>query len=121
FLLGAATPRQTQPDLGFSCFPADNPWNWDITGLSAHPSSDAYVNSIGSAAPIREDYSFYYSVVLDAQPNVNITLGTYAGEHEPSAHGTAPEAEGEQGHLRVHGRGKDDPGRPQETRPDRRR
>jgi hypothetical protein len=82
-LLGAATPRQTQPDLGFTCFPADNPWNWDITGLSVHSGSDTYVNSIGAAAPIREDYSFQYSVVVDAQPNVNITLGTYADESDP--------------------------------------
>ncbi|HVE40445.1 MAG TPA: hypothetical protein VNM14_11185 [Planctomycetota bacterium] len=86
-LLGAAMPRQTQADLGFNCFPADNPWNWDITGLSVHPGSDTYVSSMGgvsgASAPIREDYSFQYSVVLDAQPNVDITLGIYADESDP--------------------------------------
>jgi len=80
-LLGAG--RQSPPDLGITVFPPDNPWNWDITGLSVHPNSDNYIASIGTAAPIREDYSFPYSVVLDAQSNVNVTLGAFADESDP--------------------------------------
>jgi hypothetical protein len=83
-LVGAT--RQTQPDLGFTCFPADNPWNWDITGLSVQPGSDTYVSSMGgvagASAPIREDYSFYYSVVPGTQALVDITLGIYADESD---------------------------------------
>jgi hypothetical protein len=81
FLLGAAAPAA--PLLPFPVFPTDNPWNWDISGLAAHPSSTAYVNSIGSAAPIREDYSFYFSIVDNTQTNVNVTLGIYADESDP--------------------------------------
>ena len=80
-LLGAS--RQSQPDLGIPVFPADNPWNWDISGLAVHPGSDTYVGAIGSGTAIREDYSFYYSVVPGTQPDVAITLGAYASESDP--------------------------------------
>ncbi len=80
-LLGAAAPRQSV--LPFQVFPSDNPWNWDVSGFAVHPSSATYVNNIGSSAPIREDYSFYFSVVDDTQPNVNVTLGGFADESDP--------------------------------------
>lgn len=72
-----------QPDLGIPVFPADNPWNWDITGLSVDASSDTYIASISSSAPIREDYSFPYNVVLDAQSNVSIAFTLYDDESDP--------------------------------------
>jgi hypothetical protein len=80
-VLGAA-PQQ-QPDLGIPVFPADNPWNWDITGLAVHPNSGTYVASIGASTPIREDYAFPYSVVLNAQADVAIPFTLYADESDP--------------------------------------
>src|SRR6185295_2823124 len=80
-LLGASS-RQAHPNVGIQVFPLDNPWNWDITGLSVHSNSDNYIATIGTG-PIREDYSFVYSTVLDAQPNVAVTLGAYADESDP--------------------------------------
>ncbi len=81
-LPGAARPAANSL-LGFPLFPADNPWNWDISGLSVHPGSDAYIASIGASAPIREDYSFYFSVVDNTQTDVNVMLGAYADESDP--------------------------------------
>jgi hypothetical protein len=79
-LLGASSP---QPDLTITVFPADNPWNWDISGFAVHPNSDAYINAISSTAPIREDYSFYYSVVDNTQPIVDVPFTLYADESDP--------------------------------------
>lgn len=83
----AAAPQQ-QPDLGMDVFPADNPWNWDISGFAVHPGSDAYIAAIGADTPIREDYAFPYSVVGDAQPNATITFNidpedSYPDESDP--------------------------------------
>lgn len=80
-LLTAA--RQQQPDLGIPVFPADNPWNWDVRGLAVHPASATYIASIGVATPIREDYAFPYSVVLNAQADVAIPFTLYADESDP--------------------------------------
>jgi hypothetical protein len=88
-LLGAAN-RQSQPDLTIPVFPPDNPWNWDITGLTVHSNSDNYIASIGSALPIREDYSFPYSVVPGTQMAVNVTLGAYADESDPGPGAGSP-------------------------------
>jgi hypothetical protein len=83
----AAAPQQ-QPDLGIPVFPAGNPWNWDVSGFAVHPGSAAYIAAIGEATPIREDYAFPYSVVLDAQPNATVTFDidpedSYPGESDP--------------------------------------
>jgi len=79
-LLGAASP---QPNLGISVFPADNPWNWDISGFAVHPNSTNIINAISSSAPIREDYSFYYSVVDNTQANVDVGFTLYEDESDP--------------------------------------
>lgn len=88
FLLGAA--RQ-QPPLTIQVFPADNPWNWDISGLPVHPNSDNYIASIGAGLSIQEDYSFYYSVVSASQADVNVSFNPYADESDPGpAFGSPP-------------------------------
>jgi hypothetical protein len=80
-ILGAASPQA--PLLPFPVFPSDNPWNWDISGFAVHPDSATYINSIGASAPIREDYSFYFSIVDNTQTDVNVTMGMYADESDP--------------------------------------
>jgi hypothetical protein len=82
-LLGASPRRQQQPDLGIAVFPSDNPWNWDITGLAVHPNSANYITTIGALTPIREDYAFHYSVVLDAQSNVDVAFNQFEDESDP--------------------------------------
>lgn len=78
-LLGAAAP---QPNLGLAIFPADNPWNWDISGFAVHPYSDAYINAIGRGSHLREDYAFYYSVVDDSVLPVDIPFNLYGSESD---------------------------------------
>src|SRR6185503_11096104 len=56
-LLGAR-PQQQQPDVSIAIFPADNPWNWDISGFAVDlTNSGNYIASIGGSTPIREDYA----------------------------------------------------------------
>lgn len=82
-LLCLAAAPQEQPDLGIPVFPASNPWNWDISGFAVHPGSDAYIAAIGASTPIREDYAFPYSVVLDGQADVAVAFNLYADESDP--------------------------------------
>src|SRR6185295_952800 len=79
-LLGAAAP---QPDYAGIVFPSDNPWNWDISGFDVHPDSETYIGKIGADAPIREDYSFYYSVVDDSVADVDVPFNLYEDESDP--------------------------------------
>src|SRR5262245_56689729 len=72
-LLGAAPPQSQQPDVTIPIFPADNPWNWDVSGFGVDvPYSNAIIAGIGGTTPIREDYSFPYSVVQNGQADVTV-------------------------------------------------
>jgi hypothetical protein len=85
-----APARYQQPVLGIPVFPADNPWNWDISGLSVDTNSATYINSISSPAPIREDYSFYYNVVPGTQPKVDVAFTLYPDESDPGPGAGSP-------------------------------
>lgn len=85
-----------QPDLPvpFTVFPADNPWNWDISGLAVDPSSNTYINSISSSLPattsIREDYSFPFNVVAGTQTKVDVAFTLYDDESDPGPGAGSP-------------------------------
>ena len=52
-LPGMTARRANQPSLiGVQIFPADNPWNWDISGHNVHPKTLYFVNSVGSVASL---------------------------------------------------------------------
>jgi hypothetical protein len=89
-LAALLAPAVQQPDLGIAVFPADNPWNWDITGLAVDTNSNTYIGSISASAPIREDYSFPYNVVLDAQSNVDVAFTLYDDESDPGPGAGSP-------------------------------
>lgn len=72
-------------------FPADNPWNQDISRLPAHPRSAAFVASIGPDRPLHPDFGttwqgapsgIPYVVVGPDQPRVPIRF-EYAAESDP--------------------------------------
>lgn len=68
--LPGMTPRRAQqPDVyPLQIFPADNPWNWDISGHNPHPRSSQYIASVGSGVSLRADYSFEVNIVNNPAP-----------------------------------------------------
>ncbi len=73
-------------------FPADNPWNTDISGYPVHPDSDAFIASIGASAGLHPDFGTVwngapngipYVVVPAGQPLVPITFTAYGSESDP--------------------------------------
>ncbi len=56
------TPTATRTPTPGACsiFPADNPWNTDISGYPVHPNSDAYVGFIGGSKFLHPDFGTFY-------------------------------------------------------------
>lgn len=76
---------------GLQVFPADNPWNQDISAHAVHPNSDAYLASIGLDTGLHPDFGtfwegapigFPYLVVDSSQPRWPVTFD-YADESDP--------------------------------------
>ena len=70
-LLGGVTSASADPPvganvpIGIRLFPADNPWNQDISALPADPNSSAYLSSVGLDEPLHPDFG----TVWDGAPN----------------------------------------------------
>ncbi|MFO0980153.1 MAG: hypothetical protein U1E76_00125 [Planctomycetota bacterium] len=73
---------------GIQVFPADNPWNQDISQAPIDPLSDRYLASIGRDVGLHPDFGSFtgygipYAVVSASQPAVPITFD-YADESDP--------------------------------------
>ncbi len=77
---------QQQPDVSLPIFPADNPWNWDVSGFAVDLNSVNIIKAIGEGLPIREDYAFPYSVVQNGQADVTVAFNNspaYPDESDP--------------------------------------
>jgi hypothetical protein len=90
--------NSTEPDSGESdieslqVFPADNPWNTDISQYPLHPDSVKFIDSIGKSEGIHPDFGttwegvpngIPYTVVDGNQPLVPVEFTLYAGESDP--------------------------------------
>jgi hypothetical protein len=73
-------------------FPADNPWNTDISQYPLHPDSVKFIDSIGKSEGIHPDFGttwegvpngIPYTVVDGNQPLVPVEFTLYAGESDP--------------------------------------
>ena len=74
-------------------FPADNPWNTDISAAPADPNSAALIASIGVARGLHPDFGsglyggapigIPYFVVSGSQRNVTISFTAYGSESDP--------------------------------------
>jgi hypothetical protein len=74
-------------------FPADNPWNTDISAAPVDPNSDALIASIGLTRGLHPDFGsglyggapigIPYVVVGSAQPKVPMLFVDYADESDP--------------------------------------
>lgn len=82
------------PPIGGDCsvFPADSPWNQDVSGLPVHPNSNAYIDSIGRDDQVHPDFGtewegapigIPYVLVGDGEELVEVTYEAYGDESDP--------------------------------------
>ncbi|MCY3020295.1 MAG: hypothetical protein NTW87_14855 [Planctomycetota bacterium] len=87
----AGTLRAGSPTIeGCAVFPADNPWNQDISTLAVHSNSGNFINTILQGDSYlhadfgsNPDYGFPYTVVSGTQPKVPIQIVAYPDESDP--------------------------------------
>ena len=96
FVAAAVAPRAAAaPVPGSACtvFPADNVWHADVSALPVHPSSDAWLASMGGptrrlhpdfgpAGAGEQPYGIPYAVVAASHPRVDVAF-EYADESDP--------------------------------------
>ena len=88
--------------LGAACpvFPADNPWNTDISSAPLDPRSAAWVASIGATAPFHPDFGSVYGIpyaLADGSTRPVPVTFLYADESDPGPYPLPPDAPIEQG------------------------
>jgi hypothetical protein len=87
---GAAS---TPPSLGAcSIFPADNPWNQDVSALPVHADSDTFIDSIGRADHVHPDFGTEWEgapigipfvSVGEGEPRMPVRFVAYGDESDP--------------------------------------
>jgi hypothetical protein len=95
-LAALAAADGPQPDLGPNAslhakpvFPADDPWNQDVSAADVDPRSDKIIASIGPSKPLHPDWGskpswgIPYIVVGGDQPKVPILFKGYGNESDP--------------------------------------
>ena len=77
-------------------FPADNPWNTDISGAPLDANSANLIASIGLATGLHPDFGpafgIPYEVVSGSQAPVTINFTAYGDESEPGPYPIPPDA-----------------------------
>jgi hypothetical protein len=75
---------------GCPIFPADNPWNLDISKYPVHPNSDVFISAINKTrqylhADFGSDslYGIPFTIVDSTQPPIQITYNRYADQSDP--------------------------------------
>ncbi len=96
---------------GCPVFPADNPWNQDISSAALNPSSGAYIARIDSFRQFLHPdfgsdptYGIPYVVASGSQPFVPITFTAYGSESDPGPYPiplNAPVESGSDAHVLV--------------------
>ncbi|HWE96244.1 MAG TPA: hypothetical protein VG269_19935 [Tepidisphaeraceae bacterium] len=85
---------------GRQVFPADDPWNKDVSKDELDPNSDKLIASIGLAKPLHPDFGTVYNgapagisymVVPGNQPKVNVRF-EYKDESDPGPYPVPPDA-----------------------------
>lgn len=101
---GGTVSNANPPKIG-NCqiFPADNPWNRDISGDPVDPNSDNYIASIGASGHLHPDfggngeYGIPYSVVSAGQALVPINVTDYPEESDLGSYPIPADAKVENG------------------------
>ena len=74
---------------GCQIFPADNPWNQDVSRLPVLANSATYITSISATRTLHPDfgqdpsYGIPFNIVEASQPKVPITFDAYGDESDP--------------------------------------
>jgi len=78
--------------VDIAVFPADNPWNIDISGYAVHPNSAAFIGAIGADGELHPSFGTVwegepngipYMVVAGSQTPVPIVYTAYGDESDP--------------------------------------
>ncbi len=87
----AQSPTLKTPAGDLEIFPADNPWNQDVSRLPVHPSSQDYLASVGLDKPLHPDFGTVwngapsgipYNLVAGDQPKQTVSF-EYPDESDP--------------------------------------
>jgi hypothetical protein len=76
------TPEADKILESLQIFPADNPWNLDVSKWPVHPNSKAIIGSIGAAKPLRANSDMGFVLVPTDQPRVPVKLTDYPDESD---------------------------------------
>jgi len=77
------TPDADRILSAMQIFPADNPWNEDISDRAVHPNSDAIIRSIGANVPLGYNLDMNFVLVPSDQPRVPVRVTMYPDESDP--------------------------------------
>jgi hypothetical protein len=111
--LDAPAPREADVD-DCRIFPADNPWNTDVSGYTVHPDSEQWIESIGrwdgfapqfGAPRAGLPFGKPFALVPGSQPRVPVSF-LWDEESDPGPYPVPPDApievgEGTDGHVLV--------------------
>ena len=77
------TPEADAILAALQVFPADNPWNQDISSMPVHPDSARMVASIGPDKPVEYNLDMGFILVPPDQPKVPVKILLYPSESDP--------------------------------------
>ena len=77
------TPEADEVLRTMQVFPADNPWNEDISNRPVAPNSAAIIRSIGADTPLGFNLDMNFVLVPPDQPRVPVRVTMYPAESDP--------------------------------------
>ena len=86
------TPEADRILSALQVFPADNPWNQDVSAWPVHPDSEAIVASIGSDKPLRCNTDMAFILVPSNQKEVEVKIVDYPDESDRGPFPVPPNA-----------------------------
>ncbi len=76
------TPEADRILAALQVFPADNPWNEDVSQLPVHPNSDKMIATIGAARRLAYNLDMGFILVPAGQKKVHVKLVSYPAESD---------------------------------------
>jgi hypothetical protein len=86
------TPEADRILAALQVFPADNPWNQDISRLPLHPDSTRMIALVGADKPLEYNLDMNFVIVPPGYPRVAVEIIDYPAESDPGPFPVPPEA-----------------------------